>query len=261
MIDAFGRALAVMKHTVLVMVYILSCSNSFGQQEVDNSKPTNVYSQVDNFLEYVSAPGYHTIGYNPRLSYAPHENFSLVTEVPLRYHTGTKKFGLADIRLRAFYIPYRNYDKLFGSLGASIDVYAPTGNYDHGLGSSSWRISPGVIAGFILNQSQTISIFPNLSYIYTTEPTAASIPDDLREVDHGINFQLINSFILSEDAFVLITPIYDIKDLQDEREDEFILEVEPVIDIMQDRFQTGLFYRGEFRSRIHTISLYFTVFL
>ena len=79
------------------------------EKQKDNSKPTNVYSQVDNFLEYKKAPDYYTLGYNPRISYAPNEDNLLLMEVPFRYISYSGVFGLADTRLRYFYIPYRDY--------------------------------------------------------------------------------------------------------------------------------------------------------
>ena len=230
-------------------------------QEKDNSKPTNLYSQIDNFIEFVHAPEFNTFGYNPRISYAPNEAISFVLEVPLRYNDFSQKFGLADVRLRTFYVPYKNYEKTLGSFGASLDIIAPTGNYENGFGSSSWRISPGVIFGIMLNKKQTISMFPNLSYTYTSTPSSNLIPDELKETDHGLSLQLINSFVLGDDAFILITPIYDIKDIADTKEDEFILEIEPVFDIFKDKYQAGLFYRGAFRSQVHTFSINFTIFL
>lgn len=230
-------------------------------KEKDNSKPTNVYSQVDNFLEFTRYKTYNTFGYNPKLSYTPNEDNALNIEVPFLYSTKTDKFGISDIRLRYFYIPYRDYTKTFGAFGASVDVFIPTGKFEDGLGSSSWRFSPGLTFGLILNESQTISAFPVISYIYTTEPTSSQVPEELREVDHGLNVQVITSFVLSEDAFTLITPIYDIKDIDDEKEDEFLLEIESVFDIARDKFQVGGFYRASFNSNVHTFRVFFTVFL
>lgn len=243
-----------------MLLYSFNTFN-YSQEAKDNSKPTNVYSQIDNFFEYVDAPSFNTYGYNPKLTYAPSEDWSLVIDLPFRYHDQTNKFGLADVRLRTFYVPYKNYEKTFGSFGASVDVYAPTGNYESRLGSSSWRISPGLIFGLILNESQTISMFPNVSYTYTSEPTAAEIPDRLKETDHGWSFQIINSFVLSDDVFVLLTPIYDVKDVKDISEDEFTIEIETVFDVFKDTYQAGFFYKGTFESKVHTVSLFFTVFL
>jgi len=263
--DHRSKSFVVPMIRILILgVLLMGCRHSYAQSDPkkkDNSKPTNVYSQVDNFLEFKNTPEYNTFGYNPRISYAPHENHAFILDVPLLYNFQYEKFGLSDIRIRYFGVAYRNYDNFFGSFGASLDIYAPTGKYENGLGTSSWRISPGLTFGFILNKMKTISIFPVLSYIYTTEPTSDQVPEELREVDHGVSLQFISSFVVSDDFFILITPILDFKDLEDQREDEFILEIEPVIDIAKDRYQMGIFYRGAFVSKAHTYSIYFTLFI
>lgn len=87
------------------------------------------------------------------------------------------------------------------------------------------------------------------------------MPEELKEVDHGFTLQMVSSFVLSDDAFLQVTPIWDAKDFNDTCEDEFILEIDTAIDIYRDKFQCGVFYRGAFKSKVHTISVYFTVFL
>ena len=77
----------------------------------------------------------------------------------------------------------------------------------------------------------------------------------------GLNIQIISSFVLSDDAFLLVTPIYDLKDIQDEKEDDIMIEVESVFDISKDKYQIGAFYRGAFISESHTFRIFFTVFL
>lgn len=258
-----------MKRKYLLMVFLMlaglvnlfpQTSSDIGKQK-DNSKPTNVYSQVDNFLEFKNAPDFYSLGYNGRVSYTLNEDNLMLAEIPFRYISNTKKFGLSDIRMRYFYIPYRNYSKFLGSFGASLDIYAPVGKYEYGLGSSSWRFSPGIIIGLMANKSGTISFFPGISYLYTSKPRSDAVPEELKEADHGFTVQLLSSFVISDDWFVQITPIWDVKDFNDTREDEFILEVEPVFDIYRDKFQCGVFYRGEYKSNIHTFSIYFTLFL
>lgn len=251
----------ILSGLLLFTTFNLIHAQDEGGKTKDNSKPTNVYSQVDNFLEFTKYKTYNTFGYNPKLSYTPNEDNAINIEIPLLFSTKTDKFGISDIRLRYFYIPYRDYTKTFGAFGASLDVVMPTGSFEDGMGSSSWRFSPGFTFGLILNESQTISAFPVISYIYTTKPTSDLIPEVLKEVDHGLNIQVITSFVLSEDAFLLITPIYDLKDLQDEKEDDFMIEVESVFDIARDKYQIGWFYRGAFVSEVHTFRIFFTVFL
>ena len=93
-----------MRFYLTILICILSSVILFAQEK-DNSKPTNLYSQVDNLIEYVHSPDYNTIGYNPKISYAPNDAFSFILEVPLRFNDLTQKFGLADVRLRTFYVP------------------------------------------------------------------------------------------------------------------------------------------------------------
>ena len=75
---------------------------------------------------------------------------------------------------------------------------------------------PGVMIGLILNSAGTFSLFPVVSYVFTSKPTAEQVPDDQKEVDHGVSLQLITSLVLSDEAFVQVTPIYDVKDLRDD---------------------------------------------
>ena len=63
------------------LTYALSASILFAQEK-DNSKLTNLYSQVDNFIEFEHSPKFNTFGYNPRISYAPNEAISFILEVP-----------------------------------------------------------------------------------------------------------------------------------------------------------------------------------
>jgi len=84
---------------------------------------------------------------------------------------------------------------------------------------------------------------------YTSKSISLAVQSELIETNHGMTFQLINAFVLS-DVFLLITPIYYINDTT---EDEFILEIEPVFDIFKDKFQAGLFYRGAFQSKTYTL--------
>ena len=136
-------------------------------QEIDASKPTNFYSFIDNSLEYTDSSN-AVYGYRANLTLAPSEKHLVLAEIPLLYNEGTDKLGLGDIRARYFFLPYKNYDRLLGAFGPSLDVFAPTGSYEDGLGSSSWVISPGITVG--LMAADWIQFFPILSYQYTSEP-------------------------------------------------------------------------------------------
>ena len=97
---------------LLCCFLVMSVSNLYGQEEAgkvkDNSKPTNVYSQVDNFFDAPISPNSTPFGYIPTLSSAPNEDNSLTLELPFLFSTKTDRVGLGDIRVRYFYIPYRD---------------------------------------------------------------------------------------------------------------------------------------------------------
>ena len=78
---------------IAAILFLIIPMALMGQDEVakDNSKPTNVYSQLDNFLQFETNPAFNTFGYNPRLSYAPNEDNSIVLEIPFLYSTKTNK--------------------------------------------------------------------------------------------------------------------------------------------------------------------------
>jgi hypothetical protein len=42
------------KISLLIVVVFIIANRALAQETKDNSKPTNLYSQIDNFLEYTS---------------------------------------------------------------------------------------------------------------------------------------------------------------------------------------------------------------
>ncbi len=229
-------------------------------EEVDASKPTNLYTQWQNTLEWQDLNNANVFGYRALFSLASaDQNHLAVVEVPLLYHDGTNKFGFGDIRLRYFGIVYKDYSKLFGAFAPSIDLFIPTGNFDNGLGSSSWRISPGLAVGLIF--SQTFQTFPIVSYLLTTKPSAASIPDEQKKTRHGLTLQSITVFNF-DSWFFWVTPIYVMPDLSDGSiKNQFILELRPSTRVIDGKYQFAIFYRGNFETEVNTWRLAFNLFL
>lgn len=113
--------------------------------QIDASKPTNFYSYMNNSLEFTSRQNNgNLIGYRANITYSPSERHLFLGEVPLQYNLKREKFGLGDIRVRYFYLPYKNYEKFIGALGPSVDIIAPTGNASNGIGTGRWIIAPGL---------------------------------------------------------------------------------------------------------------------
>lgn len=233
----------------------------FGQEEVviDASKPTNFYSYIDNTLEYSNQPNQNLFGYRGNLTLAPSEAHLILAEIPLLYNDRTKKFGLGDIRARYFWLPYKNYDNFLGAFGPSVDIFAPTGSFENGLGSSSWVISPGVTIG--LMAADWIQFFPILSYQYVSKPTADQIPEANKMDRSGLSFQVITPVVFSDALFMQITPVFSITDFNDVGgSSRFAQELTAVYTIKQG-LQASAFYRGDFKDTIHTVRLGLTVFL
>ncbi|MBD0400110.1 hypothetical protein [Flammeovirga sp. EKP202] len=244
---------------LLTLIFISFSNLIYSQEEKDNSKPTNIYSQIDHFVEFNHSPEGDTYSYNPRVSYTFDETNLLLVELPYRFLPKTNASGLGDPRLRYFYIPFKDYTKTISSVGLSLDVTLPLGDTKKGIGDGCFKFAPGLMLGFMANKSQTISFFPTIAYQYTYQQKQSEQSKD--QIYHGLNIEFLSSFVLSEDLFVHVKPILDVKDMSNFSQSEFVLEVEPVVDICKDKYQVGVFYKGEFRKNAHTFSVYFTIFI
>jgi hypothetical protein len=219
----------------------------------------NFYTLLENNIEYNSRDnGGNIFGYRAQLIYPPSEEHLFLGELPLLYNDQSEKFGLGDIRLRYFWLPYKDYEKFLGAFGPSVDIFAPTGNFEDGLGSSSWVITPGVMAALMFEE--WIQAFVVLSYQYTSKPTTDLIPEDQKKDRSGITIQSITPVVFSEDFFIQFTPAYAINDLDDSSSGRYIQEllaqyaVSPTV-------QISAFWRGIFKDNDHTIRAGVVLFL
>jgi len=182
----------------------------------------------------------------------------LLGELPLLYNNQTLKFGVGDIRVRYFYLPYKNYDKFVGAFGPSVDVFMPTGKFENGLGSGRWVISPGFTIG--LMAAERIQFFPIISYQYSSKPVYDNPPPVADKAEHGITFQVITPVVFSDKFFMQITPIFKMNDISNEKKDRFIQELLANY-TLSSKLQLSAFYNGNFTDNIHTFSIGLTVFL
>ena len=245
---------------ILTIILVFASLGLYAQDtEIDASKPTNFYTQIFNHLEYNAKPaGGNIMGYRAELQFSPNASHLILAELPLLYNDQSNKFGLGDIRARYFYLPYKNYDKFFGAFGPSVDIYAPTGSYENGLGSSSWLIQPGITAGLMV--ADWIQLFPILSYQYTSKPTTDLIVDSLKMEQHGISFQIITPIVFSDKFFVQLTPIYSASNFTDVRVDRYSQEFFAQY-AFSPKLQGSFFYRGVFKDENHTVRLGLVVYL
>lgn len=249
-----------MKKVILILAVIFSINSlALAQdQQIDASKPTNFYSLLDNTFENTNSPGQNVFGYRGKLMLAPSEKHLVLAELPLLYNDKTQKAGIGDIRARYFYLPYKNYDKLLGAFGPSIDVFAPTGNAANGLGSGRWTVSPGITAG--LMAADWIQFFPILSYQYGSKPVNNSAEQIASEATHGMTFQVLTPIVFSEKFFMQVTPIFRMNNFNDERQNRFVQEATAVYSITPTMQISG-FYNGNFKDNIHQVSAGLTIFL
>ncbi|GJM63320.1 hypothetical protein [Persicobacter diffluens] len=201
--------------SVLMLVFAFQVFAQDQEAAIDASKPTNFYTLLDNQLEYNA--GSQQVGYRASIMYSPREKHLLMGELPILHNLNSKFTGLGDIRMRYFYLPHKDYSKVLGAFGPSIDVYAPTGDFNKGLGSGRWIVAPGITAGILV--TDWISFFPVLSYMYQSQRMVATDPESVKKFGdpremHGMSFQLITPIVFSERFFSMITPVIQMPDFR-----------------------------------------------
>ncbi len=226
--------------------------------EIDASKPTNFYNTLDNSLEFSQRPNANVFGYRGNLTFALSESHLLLAEVPLLYNDATKHFGLGDLRARYFWLPYKNYDKFFGAFGPSLDVFAPTGNVDKGIGTGSWVISPGLTLGLMV--ADWIQVFPIVSYQYVSKSKTDLIPEDQKMDAHGLSIQAIVPIILSDEFFISVTPIYRLNNFSDKGSERFVQEFAAVY-VLNEKIQLTSYFSANSKDDLYVFRLGTTIFL
>jgi len=213
---------------------------------------------MDHIFEFYTERHVENIwGYRPRFMYSKSEKHLFLGEVPFGFNDLTLKFGLRDIRARYYFLPYKNYDNFIGTFGPSIDIIAPTGNHEHRLGKGRWIISPGLNLGLIA--SDWIQFFPILSYQYISKPMFEHDSRYEPGASHGMTFRTIIPIVFHEYFFIHVTPIYTVNDVSEVKESRYIQELFGSWAI-QEKLQVTGHWRGNFKDRINTVSLGFTVF-
>lgn len=244
---------------VMIVGIIFGAFSLQAQQEqtIDASKPTNFYSNLNNSLEFLSTKKRgNLIGYRANITYSPSERHLILGEVPLQYNFQKGKFGLGDVRARYFYLPYKNYEKLFGAFGPSIDIIAPTGSVPNEIGGGRWIIAPGLASALMF--TEWFQVFPVLSYQYLSKP----ISSDTSAVNNpinGITLQFISVLALSEKAFIAITPTFNQRYLNGTGTFSYIQELSFGY-MVSPKGQLSAYLKGDFKDELYQASVGYTVF-
>lgn len=188
------------------MLLILPLHNQVKAQEneVDASRPTNLYTQINTVFEYQHhESGGEVYGTRINVQYTFDPDNLILVEFPLLYNADTDKFGLSDTRIRYFHAAKRDISKTLIAIAPYADISIPTGSFENGLGTSTWSLSAGVVAGLAL--SEKIALFPGIGYVHITEPS-----DYDGDSHNGINLQTNMSVKFNQRSFVFINPIVTI---------------------------------------------------
>lgn len=189
-------------NTVFFILLSVLFNPVFAQNEdIDASKPTNLYTQVNTAFEYQNHSSCKALyGSRVNIQYTFNPDNLLLAELPLLYNSKTEAFGLSDSRLRYFHVAKRNLSKTVIALAPFADISVPTGKFNNGLGSSSWSISGGMVLGLVLTPK--IALFPGLSYVHITAPSAYT-----GDSQNGISMQTNVSLQFNKRAFLFINPV------------------------------------------------------
>jgi hypothetical protein len=172
--------------------------------EIDPSKPTNLYTQVNTTLECQDQKTQNLFGCRINVQYALNPDNLFLLELPFLYNDRTSKFGVSDTRIRYFNVVKRNISKSFIAIAPFADVTVPTGSYTSGLSSSSWNLSGGVLFGFLL--SKKLSLFPGISYVHVTKPGTGMIPEQNKFSSNGFSLQCNTVYMFNKTTFIAVNP-------------------------------------------------------
>ncbi|WP_420582746.1 hypothetical protein [Reichenbachiella sp.] len=255
-LSLFGQSF---KFYICSLLILASFTVSAQDEEIDASKPTNFYTFLDNTLEYQEINGGNLFGYRGNITWAPSSEHLILGEIPLLHNSVTDKFGIGNIRARYFYLPYKNYDKFFGAFGPSVDVFAPTGSFEDGLGDSRWTISPGITVG--LMAADWIQFFPIVSYQYSSKPVNDAAKMAIGDFSTtGFTFQVITPLVFSDNFFIQVTPIWANTKTNGVTTDGFVQEIFGAYTLANGMQLTG-FYKRDFDNSLNTFRAGLTIFL
>jgi hypothetical protein len=175
------------------------------KKNIDPSKPTNLYTQVNLNLEYQHGKQKNLYGTRVTVQYAVNPDNLFLIELPFLYNDVTSKFGVGDMRIRYFNAIKRNITKSFIAIAPFADISAPTGSYKNGLGTSSWSLGAGVVFGFVV--SKKLSLFPGINYLHITKPNSDLISEANKFNSNGVGFQFNASYVINKQTFLFLNPI------------------------------------------------------
>lgn len=166
------KTLPALTATFLIAASMVNADE--GQEIQDPSKPTSINTRLEFGYEYKDFEDGSTNG--PRLTgqFALTPTFGMEVGASLLYpefdsvDDSGKTVQLSDTRVRALWTPeslQKTPGKGYFSGGVYLDSFIPTGKEINRVGNGATTLAPGLIAGFGLNDTGTISVWPIASYV------------------------------------------------------------------------------------------------
>lgn len=229
------------------------------KQEVDPSKPTNLYTQINTNLEGSFSDAQNLFGLRVNVSYAATPDNLFLIEAPILYNDRTQKFGISDSRIRYFAVVKRNITKNFIALAPFADLTLPTGSYKNGLGGSSWSIAVGTVFGFIAGKK--LALFPGVSYVHGTKPSTNLIPEASKFASNGIGLQFNASYSFSKSTFMFINPTPVFMNANSSWKTIWTGELSLNHIFIPNKLKANIFWGPNFTNKIHVLRIGTTFYL
>lgn len=229
------------------------------KQEIDASKPTNLYTQINTNLEGSFSEAQNLFGLRVNVSYAINPDNLILAEVPMMYNNRTEKFGISDTRIRYFAVIKRNISNRIIAIAPFTDITFPTGSFENGLGTSSWSIAIGSVFGIVATKK--LALFPGVSYVYTTKPGTDLIPEDSKFAGNGIGLQFNASYSFSKRTFMFVNPTPLFINKNSKWETVWLGELNLNHIFIPNKLKGNIYWGPNFTNKIHVIRIGTTFYL
>lgn len=247
-------------YLLLMLLFTTSAiAQESNEKEIDPSNPTNLYTQINTNLEYQDGKQSNLYGVRFNVQYAFNADNLLLLELPILHNDKTENTGIGDMRIRYFHVAKKGITKNFIAIVPFVDISVPFGNYEKGLGTSTYSLAGGIVGGFVI--SNKLSIFPGLSYVHLTKQSSDAIPDNLKYTSDGIGFQFNASYKFSKNTFVFINPTPSILNTNGDWKTFWSGELNFNHIVKPNKFKVNIGWFPNFTSEIYTYRIGATLFL
>jgi hypothetical protein len=251
---------------ILILTMISLTNSLFAQdtikaavQDIDPSKPTNLYTQINTNLEYQAGKNQNLFGLRATVQYAFNPDNLVLLELPFLYNDRTSKFGVGDMRVRYFHALKRNISPSFIAIAPFADVTVPIGSYEDGIGSSIWSLAGGVVFGFIATKK--LSLFPGISYVHLNKPMTDIIPENQKSTSDGIGLQFNASYSFNKSTFLFINPTPTFLNTDGNWRSVWSGELNLNKIVIPNKLKVNAFWGPNFTADVHVLRIGMTFFL